>query len=82
MRNHQQQSNAKRYARSVAQLAAYPYHVQQFNHGTHWRVEIDGAPFDFWPHTGRYHDPRAPKITHGTAQDFDDFIRRLTRPTL
>lgn len=75
-----QDTNAKRYARCIAQRDAYPYLVRDFNFGTHWRVDIDGAPFDFWPHTGRYLDPRAPAVTRGTARDFDDFIRTLTKP--
>ena len=76
LREGRQTENAARYATCVAQLAAYPYHVQQFNHGAHWRVDVMGVPVDFWPHTGKFRSPVHPRLIAGTAADFDQFLAR------
>ncbi|WP_461415703.1 hypothetical protein [Gemmatimonas sp.] len=60
----------------MSQLAAYPYRVQQFNHGAHWRVDVMGVAVDFWPHTGKYRSQEAGHRIHGTAGDFTEFLAR------
>ena len=79
VRDNRQEANAARYHRCVAQLAEYPYHVQQFNHGAHWRVDVLGVAFDFWPHTGKYRSQTSSPLVQGTATDFEDFIQRISR---
>jgi hypothetical protein len=76
MRDLRQEANAARYQRCVAQLADYPYRVPQFNHGAHWRVDVQGVAFDFWPHTGKYRSQSGSLVVQGTAADFADFLAR------
>ncbi|GAB1344989.1 hypothetical protein [Gemmatimonas sp.] len=76
LREDRQSENAARYATCVAQLAEYPYHVPQFNHGAHWRVDVLGVPVDFWPHTGTYRSLLGGPHLHGRAADFNEFLAR------
>lgn len=77
MREDRQQQNAARYRRCVQQLAAYPYRVEQFNGGAHWRVDVDGIAVDFWPHSGRYRCQAAGFRCAGRSEDFLVFLTRL-----
>lgn len=78
MREDRQQQNAARYRRCVQQLAAYPYRVEQFNGGAHWRIDLRGVPVDFWPHTGTYRCAVRGFRYAGRAEDFESFLTRVT----
>jgi hypothetical protein len=77
LREARQHDNATRYRRCVVQLADYPYRVQQFNHGAHWRVDVLGVDVDFWPHTGTYRCQARGFRCAGRADDFLTFYDRV-----
>lgn len=76
LRAERQAKARARYARCVAQRNACPYHVAVMNNGAHWRVQVAGEAFDFWPHTGTWMNPRNHE-QRGKAEDFDAFFAAI-----
>lgn len=68
-----QRRNRARHAQCLRQVAEYPYRVARMNNDSHWRVEVQGTDYDFWPHTGTWQNPRD-HTQRGTALDFNDFV--------
>jgi hypothetical protein len=76
LREERQAANRARYQQCVAQAAEYPYRIQRMNGDAHWRIEVQGASWDFWPHSGRWQNPRD-HGQRGRCEDFTAFVARV-----
>lgn len=74
--------HAERFRRCEQQAAVYPYRIQRFNQGMHWRVDVGPCLVDFWPHSGKYKLPTATGPADAWANDLEDLIEQLREADL